>query len=225
MTSAALAPVAKSVVPANYWPKGGTIGPKFVNKVMPWVENFWHQHKRYPSPGDFIDRWNLSLEQIELLNQSKFWLQALDRRGITRPSVANEELSDRQIAAIAVLTNFGDGRSEEARLASLKVTQEELQGWYSNPEFKKQLASRAEDVFHNIAPEANVALARAIKRGNFQAVKFYMEITGKAQTPEMQNLRLAMQHLVEAVQKHVKDPEVLQAIGAEMEALRSMKGL
>lgn len=212
------------VLPKNRFPKGG-IGPSFVRTFMPWFENYWHEHKRYPNEADIIQRFGFKADQVALLNSHKFWLESLDRRGIARPDRDAEELTDRQIAAIVVLTNFNDTRNPVARLASLNVTEEELYGWYSNPAFKRELARRAEDTFENVAPDATVELARAIRRGNFQAIKFYYEITGQASSPEVINLKRVIQILSEAIQKHVKDEDVLRALGAEIELVRGINKL
>lgn len=214
-----------SIMPkSNKFPKG-SIGPQFVNKFMPWFERFWHEHKRYPSITDIITQFGFTAEQVNLLNQSKFWLQSLDRRGIARPDSQLNKLSDKQVAAVAIMSNFSDRRPVLARLAEIEVTQEELNGWMSNPTFKNYFHMRAQDVFENVSPVATVALARQIEKENFAAIKFYFEITGQAQSPEAINVKQAMNVLIEAVQKHVQDPAVLQAIAEEVQAVRGIQGV
>lgn len=206
-----------------------TIGPKFVKNFMPWFEHFWHTYKRYPSNADIAQQFGFTNEQIALMHGSKFWQLSCQRRGIRidNPNKLNDapRLSDRQIAAIAIITNFSDRRSPVARLQGAGITEEELNGWYSDPLFKEELARRAEDAFDNVAPVAQANLARLIQSGNLNAIKFYFEVTGKAQTPEAINLKRTIQFLVEAVQKHVKDPEVLKAIAEEVNAVRGIEGL
>lgn len=193
-----------------------TIGPQFTKKVMPWIETFWHSKKRYPTDGELSQRFGWSTSEIELIHHSKFFSDSLKRRGITRQ---DNYLTERQVAAISLITNFSDTRSSEVKIASINVTPEELNGWYSNPTFQRELAARADAILDNVFPEAQAQLARQIKKGNFQALKFYYEITGRAQSPEAINLKLAMQRLVEAVQKHVKDQNIIQAIGLEMQGI------
>ena len=190
-----------------------SIGPKFVKKIMPWVEMFWHNKQRYPTDGELAKRFGWTAEQIEILHCSKFYEDCLKARGITRSS---ESLDARQVAAISMITNFSDTRSTDVKLAAIGVSPEELNGWYSNPFFKNELAARADATLENIYPEAQAQLARQIKKGSFPALKFYYEITGRAQSPETVNIKLAMIRMLEAVQKHVKDPEVIAAISREM---------
>lgn len=189
-----------------------TIGPQFSKKVMPWVEVFWHNKKRYPLDSEFVQKFPAI--NLTALQHSKFWNQQLKARGIQRNPEAN--LSELQVAAISLITNFSDTRPTNAKLISIGVTPEQLDGWYCNPEFQRELAIRADSILDNIYPEAQAQLARQIKRGNFPALKFYYEITGRATSPESVNVKLAMSRLIEAVQKHVKDPLVLQMIANEI---------
>lgn len=210
-------------LPEKAWPK--QIGPKFVNRVMPWVERFYHERHRHPEKSELIQKFGFTPEQAETLLTNKFYHGCLKRRGIMLPHVDPNLLTDRQIAAIAILTNFNDTRHPLAKLVDLGVTEDELNGWYANPAFNEERRRRADTILDNVAPDATAELARAIKRGNFQAIKFYYEITGQAQSPEAVNVKQAMQILIEAVQKHVKDPEVLKAIGEEVQTKRAISGL
>lgn len=209
----------------SYWPtKNNNFGPRFTRYAMPWFENFWHEKKQYPSDGEIMERFGCSLEQVKKLNSHKFWLQALDRRGIGRPGLGFE-LTDRQVAAISLITNFNVLEPLPIRLAAIGVTEEELAGWYDNPVFQNSLRNRADSVLENVSTDATVELARAIKKGDFRAIKFYYEITGRAQSQEAVDIKRAMQVLIEAVQKHVKDDTVLEAIASEVQSMRAIQGL
>ena len=213
----------------NYWPKDNkNFGPKFVRKAMPWFEQFWHENSRYPAPEEIMARFGCTLQQVNLLNRHKFWLQSLSVRGIALPTLSDtgiQELTDKQIAAITMLTNFNDLEPMDQKMAAIGVTTEELNGWYQNPYFKRALQNRADTVLDNVSSTATVELARGIQKGDFRFIKFYYEITGQAQSPEAVNVKQAMQILVEAVQKHVKDPELLKKIGDEVNAMRAVRGL
>ncbi len=191
-----------------------TIGPQFVKKAMPWFETFWHARGRYPLPDEIMDKFRFTQEQVELLNQSPFWLKSLERRGIAAPVA--EELSDKQIAAISLITNFSDRRTIPVKLGAIGVTEEQINGWYQNPQFKAALAARTDSVLENAHPEVQAQLIRQIQKGNFQAIKFYYEVTGRAQSQETINLKMAMQQMLEVIQKHVKDPAILSAIANDI---------
>lgn len=190
------------------------IGPQFVNKAMPWFETFWHRHNRYPAPDEIMGHFKFTLEQVQILNVAPFWVKSCERRGIRLPSSSG--LSPEQVAAISLIANFTDRRSIPAKCAALGITEEQLNGWYADPAFKQELAIRVDASLDNSFPEVQASLIKQIQKGNFPAIKFYYEITGRAQTPEQINLKLALLKVQEAIQKHVKDPEVLAAISAEL---------
>lgn len=227
MTSAALVVPKAQRALVNYWPsdKSNNFGPKFCRYAMPWFEQFWHEHSRYPSDEEIMKRFGCSSPQVGKLNTHRFWLRALDSRGISRPGFERNVLSDKQIAAITLITNFNVVENLPEKLASIGVSEEQLNGWLKNPDYKAALQARADTVLSNVSVDATTELARLIKRGNFNAIKFYFEITGQAQSQEAVDVKRAMQILIEAVQKHVKDPELLKVISEEVQAQRSIQGL
>src|SRR5690606_26030620 len=101
----------------------------------------------------------------------------------------------------------------------------EYNGWMNDPTFKNAITARADDVLNNVGVDANLGLAKLIQDNDFRAIKFYFEITGKAASPEAINVKQTMQILIEAVQKHVKDPSVLQAIAEEVNTVRAIQSL
>lgn len=193
------------------------VGPQFVNKAMPWFESFWHTKGRYPANDEIMGHFKFTLEQVELLNLSPYWEKCLSERGIRVPS--QHTLTATQIAAISLISNFSDRRSIPAKLAAIGVTEEQINGWYKDPEFQKELTIRTDANLDNSFPEVQAQFLRQIQKGNFSAIKFYYEITGRAVAPEQLKVRQTMQHLIEAVQKHVKDPETLEAIAQEVRSL------
>lgn len=205
-------------------PKNG-MNIKFVNLMMPWVENFWVQRKRYPSTDEMVVEFGISREEVLFINTQPMWLKCLDRRGIRRPNIAEDFLSSKQQAAIALITNYHDARHKDLKLASIGCSHEEYNGWMNDPAFKNAINARSDEVLNNVGVDANIALAQLIQAKDFRATKFYFEITGKAASPEAINVKQTMQILIEAVQKHVRDPAVLQAIAEEVNNVRSIQGL
>lgn len=215
-----------------------------INKTVPWIESFWHAHKRFPSDSELLTQFNFGgvaagaaggkaeLDLLQRLKLTKEFRAALKVRGIegwnpldsSGAQLDASALTPEQIATISVLANIADTRPMNVKLVALGVTPEQLNGWMSDPTFNRSLAARADETLGNIYPEAVNSLNRRVKQGNTTALKFYFELTGRAQTPEQINLRLAMQHLIESVQKHVKDPDVLQAIARDFQAVQQMGG-
>lgn len=205
-------------------PKNG-LSIKFINKMLPWVENFWATKKRYPTTNEIIAQFGLPRDEVLYINSNKLWLNCLKRRGIRAPNVAEDFLSTKQQAAIAVVTNFNDKRHKDLKLLSIGCSLEEYNGWLSDPTFKSALNARSDEVLNHIGVDANIGLANLIQKEDFRAIKFYFEITGKAASPEAINVKQTMQILIEAVQKHVRDPATLEAIASEVNQLRAIQGL
>src|SRR5215216_5418544 len=133
--------------------KGMTI--KFVNLMLPFVENFWVERKRYPSTDVLIQEFGISREEVLFINTSVMWLKCLDRRGIRRPNVDEDFLSPRQQAALSLVTNYHDKRHKELKLAALGVSLEEFNGWMHDPAFKSAINARSDDVLNNVGVDAN----------------------------------------------------------------------
>lgn len=180
---------------------------------MPWVEQFWHTHKRYPSDAELMHHFKWTREELDIVHASKFYMHCLKDRGINFKAGAFTEL---QQAALTIISNIHDTKPNNVKLAAIGVTPAMYHGWMQDPAFNSELQRRFEDTLDNIYPDAQAALARQIKSGHFGALKFYFEMTGRASSPEVVNVRLMMNRVIEAVQKHVTDPEVLQAIAAEI---------
>jgi hypothetical protein len=194
----------------------GKIGPQLTNKILPWVEVYWHTHKRYPSDTDLSAQFGFDAADLQKLHSSKFYLLCLKDRGIShQPKYFTPE----QVAAISLITNVYDTRPNHAKLAAIGVTPEQYNGWMQNPEFKNELQRRAEDILDNIFPEAQAALSKKVMSGDVNALKFYYEITGRAASPDAINLKLTMMKIIEAIQKHVKDPVILSAIASEIQGV------
>lgn len=212
----------KRIVPEL--PKKG-MNIKFANLLLPWVEQYWSGKKRYPDTSAMMEHFGLTRDEVLLINTNRMWLACLDRRGIRRPDVAEDFLSPKQMAAIALITNYHDTRHKDVKLASIGVDLEEYNGWMNDSAFKNALSARSDDVLNHVGVDANIALAQLIQAKDFRATKFYFEITGKASSPEAINVKQSMQILIEAVQKHVRDPEILQAIANEVNQVRAIQGV
>jgi hypothetical protein len=202
-------PVAKKLE----LPKGN-LGPNFTRKVIPWIEIFWHSRKRYPTDTELAQQFGWNAEEILRVAGSKFFNNCLKQRGIRRSD--SVFLTEKQVACISLVTNFADPRSVSVKLAGIGVTSEMYNGWMQDSQFKRELAARADDILDNVYPEAQAAFAKKVRSGDMVALKFYYEMTGRANSPEAINVKMTMARLIEAVQKHVRDPAILAAIAAEL---------
>jgi hypothetical protein len=130
-------------------------------------------------------------------------------------------LSAEQLAAANLLLDFSDTRSHTAKLKSIGVTTTRYNNWLRNPEFAAYLRERAESLVDNTGHEAHTALLRQVQRGNMNAIQYYNQMTGRFTPGQEQQMNVAaiLVRLVEVIQRHVKDPEIIREIAAEFNGI------
>lgn len=158
------------------------------------------------------------------LKANRLFKQSMESRGIVvnydRYSQLNNvyDLTPRQMAAASVMMNLVDRRSNEKKLRDLGISTEEWTNWTQDAKFAEYLRERSEVLIANSVHEAHVGLLRGVQQGNTASIKLYYELTGRYNPQEEQtvNIRLVIGRVLEAIQKHVRDPEKLNALAVEM---------
>jgi hypothetical protein len=166
--------------------------------------------------GDFTE------EAIDKLFEDALFKQSMKVRGI---ELSNDplvkELTARQMAVAAVMTNIVDRRSDEKKLRDLGVSSEEWSTWMQNNVFATYMAGRAEKLISNSQHEAHLGLIRGVRSGNIAHIKYFNEITGRY-NPDQDNavnVRVVLGRVVEIIQQHVKDPATLQNMAVALQQL------
>lgn len=187
-------------------------------EVLGWIEEWWLRREQFP-PVDALHKFYPDFDLSAALKHETF-LYALDQRGIKLPS-PDDKLTPAQVAAIATLSNFTDARSRSAKLRDLGITATQWQGWLKNKHFKEFLHELAGNNFMDNVDAVQEGLLNAARRGSTDAVKLYMEMTGRytGQSQEVMNLKIILSRLLETIQIHVKDPAVIREIGIDFELI------
>jgi hypothetical protein len=96
-----------------------------------------------------------------------------------------------------------------------------------NPLYAESYRERTESQFKDAVPTAMNALLSNVEKGDQRAIEKVLEITGRynPNQRELENARVVIVTLVEALQKHVKDPSVMQAILDEVNNKTSVAAL
>lgn len=148
--------------------------------------------------------------------------QALEYRGLPYQSAgvqSSGQLTPTQIAAAHTVLNFADDRPNDQKLSELGVLTTQWYAWLNDPTFQSYVQKLADNNLQNVRPEAMTEFAKLVRKGDFQAIKYYFEVTGEfgSQTSASeQQITAMLQLVVESVQRHVKDPEVLAAISRDL---------
>lgn len=173
-----------------------------INPRVSEIERHYFEYNKLPpmSPDEVMDS--------ALISQ-------LSQRGVA----VGRDIDEEQLSALIAVTNFDDRRSRARKLSDMGISVSRWNGWKRNPRFKALLEKFSTDEFNSSLNVAHEGLVKAMDRGQTEAIKFYMEHTGRAETPKEQNLKVVVTRLVESIQRHVRDPEVLKAIGNDLDRI------
>lgn len=182
-----------------------------------WIQIYWHQKGLFPTKKEFEK--NNPLCELETLLKHPTFQLALANRGIDHRPDGN--LTAEQSAAIIAVCNYADRRSQTTKLRALGIGPEKWKGWLRNKKFKDFLHSMAASDFHDSLNIAYAGLMRAVEKGNVDAIKFYLELTGRYTPTSVneQNTKVVVSRLIESIQRHVKDPLALQRIVSDFVAV------
>jgi hypothetical protein len=188
-------------------------------KAVNWIEEWWLRKHEFP-PVDALKNFLPDFSLEEALKNEVF-IASLVNRGIKLPTAdsSKHHLSNEQLAAIAVMSNFRDGKSGPAKLRSIGVTWTQWHGWMRNKHFKEYLQDLCAVNFADSLDVAQQGILRGMEKGNTDTIKFYLEVTGRytPQTQELANVKMILSRILEVIQIHVKDQNTLRAIDADFQ--------
>lgn len=164
----------------------------------------------------------VSREAISRAIAAPEFAEAMQLRGVGFS--AEQGLSPQQAAVLNILENFSDGRSLTAKLRDAGVSRTQYNGWLKDPLFRDLYERRIESHLQGAHLSALSTIMSASENGDLRAAEKVLEINGRyaPQNAELQSARAVVQALVEAIQRHVKDPEVVQEIISEVSLAQQM---
>lgn len=146
--------------------------------------------------------------------------------------LAPKTISERQLLVANVILDTFDKRSNLKKLTELGVSTREYNLWLQQPAFRRFMLERAENMLAGGQPAAHIALLERVQQGDLGAVRYYNSMMGRfteraadgsGVNVNIQNNYLgdALVQIVEIIQKHVREPDVLRAIGDDILALQA----
>lgn len=193
--------------------------------VVDYCEEYWHTYSKFPPVGTLEAEFaQLSIKQ--LLLHPTFRL-SMKNRGIILPETKSpNRLSKEQLAAAIKFLDLHDKRALGTKLKEVGVTTTQWYAWMKDPVFKDFVLESSSKDFEDALHEAQHGLRQAIDRGETNAIKFYYEVTNRynSQTGQVGNIKVVLAQVLEAIQRHVKDPEVIRAIGQDFENILQAGG-
>ena len=191
----------------------GKFVPETFRRALVAVDLEYRRRGRIPTIAEVHDSW----PQIEKQTYSELYgfrgfRDALQEIGIS--ITAGEGLSQDQISALLVICDPTDRRTISAKMKSLGHTYSVYQAWMRDPVFKAERSRRAKENLDDVVPLAMDKLVGNVDSGDQRAIEFALEMKGvyskdqKGREDAMKVVYLVL----EAVQRNVKDRDVLNAI-------------
>lgn len=162
---------------------------------------------------------DISQDDLDALKGDFLFKESMRVRGIILDtSNLAKNLTPKQMAAVASMLNLIDKRSDEKKLRDLGITAEEWGTWMQNDKFAAYVTGRAEKLIANSTHEAHMGLMKAIRGGNTKAIELHYKLTGRFDPDKDAelNVRVILGRVLEVIQRHVKDPNTLNALGADL---------
>lgn len=164
--------------------------------------------------------YNVTKKELETFKNNPLFKKSLDSRGIVIDAsyVSSGKLTSRQMTAASVMSNYVDRRSDEKKLRDLGISSTEWSTWMLDEKFVTYLQGRTERLLGNSIHEAHMGLIRGVRQGNVQAIKLLYEVTDRYNPDKdsQVNVRMLLGRVVEVIQKHVKDPQILNNLAQEL---------
>lgn len=188
--------------------------------VVNYVEQYWHRKNEFPPVGNLKGKFP-DLNVGELLKHPTFNLSMLNRGIVVPDTSLPDELTREQVAAALKYLDINDTRSLTSKLKEIGLSTTQWYGWMKQPAFKNFVQGSMTKDFDENLHVAQQGLMKAIDRGETHAIKFYYELTGRhnGDTNNIGNIKVVLAQIIETIQRHVKDPDVLRAISQDFDVI------
>jgi hypothetical protein len=193
-------------------------------KIVNYYEQWYHSkddiNEKVPDYEVMAKELNIKVADIFTWLRVNSTIEALDKRGISLPGDILG-LTTEQLAVANILLDISDHRPQNKKLKELGISPLRYQGWMNQPKFQQYIRGRSEALLGNSIHEAHAALLQNVQRGDYQSLKFYYEMTGRwsSKTVGDLNVQFIMLKIIESIQRHVKDPDTIQAIANDLNEL------
>lgn len=160
----------------------------------------------------------------ELL-ETPLFRSALEERGIAESDL--DYLTERQIGALAVLSDHTVRKPERVKLRSIGVSWEMFQNWLLIPAFRREYRAMQSRILQIATERGDSVLAQLIDDGNMRAIEYANAMTGRYDpaSRDATNALSILQLVMSLVQKHVTDEVALMRLSEDFERLAAQGGL
>lgn len=191
-------------------------------KAVDYIEQTFWETGGIPTVEKVVSETGVSGTSLKKWwDKDEIFRKALIARGIdlAGPENSEKQLTPQQLLCANVLLNTHDKRTEREKLEFLGISSQQYHAWRRQPAFSSYINRRAEAVFESSTHKAFQNIINNVEADDLNAAKLMLELQGKyrQQVDVNINIETVVVTLVEIVAKHVKDPEIIQAIANEIE--------
>lgn len=141
-------------------------------------------------------------------------------------------LTEQQMTVANILMDVLDKRSRLKKLTELGISTQEYNTWLRDPVYRQYCLERSESILLDAQPVAHLSLIERVNQGDLGAIKYFNSMTGRYRERQSAGVEVNVQNnygmdaviqIVEIIQKHIKDPELLSAIGEDILKLQNQQ--
>lgn len=206
-------------------------------ELLRFCEQWYWQKGSIPGYKD-LESYGISLDEsvyYEAFANARF-ISGLKGRGLPDHLLGidggpfrGKLLTEKQLTVANTLLDVHDKRSRLKKLTELGVSTNEFNSWLRDPAYRQYCLDRTEELLTSNQHVAHLSLIDRVASGDLGAIKYFNEMTGRYRSKTAAGVEINVENnygddkiiaIVEIIQKHVKDPEVLAAIGDDILALR-----
>lgn len=176
-----------------------------------------------PSKEVAAKKFGVSESAVKRLYDSSDVREALKERGIELKGASGKPsdgvFTAEQLAYAREIFNTSNPRSRKKLLADLGLNHQTVQAWMRDPAYQSYIRELSESLMPDMIPEAMIALQKNIINGDFQSIKFGLEINGRysPKTIGELNVDFFMQKILEVLISELSgDPAKLEAITTKL---------
>lgn len=162
---------------------------------------------------------------VDVINRvfaSNNYARALEMRGVIDEK-STVGLTEKQMLALNLITNFTDTRKLSMKLKSIGVSESEFNTWTrGHKRFKTIYRRLSENLFDDAQAAVNTTLVqKAVDGEDIRWTKLFNEMSGRwdPATRQQTDVRQVLQAVIEILTSTIKDPELLREIGGKMQML------
>lgn len=193
--------------------------PLAFRNIVSTIYTLYMRNGHIPSVGDCNKLWpKISTAVFSKAFTTKEVQEALRYRGVEMDPEAGLTLE--QQMAIVKVADALDRRTLSAKLKEMNIPMPRWNAWLKQPLFKEIYVQRTEAVFAEAVQPTMMSIAGAAMGGDLAAGKLVLAISGRYRENDqaMQDAKLVILAVIEAVVKRVADPGIRSQILADVQA-------